>query len=400
MNKVAQKTAVRYRLQTQKVAPLVSMLLLSSTALTAQANPDPAPKLNMVIFNQSPPRAAPPPQPLVIEQSNSNNSPLQMVIFNQDAPMQNNAPAVAAASQPQADSAEQPEPETSIVDDLKIKPFLKAGYQRNDLNWTIADPSGKPNILSELQWKKVESAVVETRITVTYADTWQAEGNFGYGYTLNGRNQDSDYHANDRQNEFSRSYSVSQDGSIFYTSGSVGYRLNLGNKSGFSVSVIPKVGYAYHTQQFGDSQGVQVIPADGNFGNGGLNSTYDASWFGPWAGVGTEMHLGKRLSLQSSIAYHFAKYEGVGNWLLRGDFQHPASFRHSAYGEGIVASAGMGYALDSEWTVRLSANYQRWKARSRGLDTSYFSDGTKGETRLNQVNWTSYGFNLGVEYSF
>jgi Protochlamydia outer membrane protein len=365
-------------------------LFFFALATTVQANPS-QPKLNMVIFNQPPQEPA--PQPLVIEQENSKTA-LQMVIFNQDAAVQETANSAASASQVE------PTQEASTADDFTTQVRLKTGYQRNDLNWTIAATNGKPNILSELQWKKIESAMLETGVTITYADSWQAEANFGYGYTVNGRNQDSDYDLNDRQGEFSRSYSISQDGSIFNISGALGYRLMLGNKSNFALNLTPKIGYAYHTQQFGDSHAVQTIPASGNFGNGGLNKTYDASWFGPWAGLNAEMLFAGRLSLQSSIAYHLAKYEGTGNWMLRGDFQHPTSFRHSANGAGIVASSSVGYLINPEWTVRLSADYQHWKARNKGIDTTYFSNGGVGETKLNQVNWNSYGFNLGIEYHF
>lgn len=369
---------------------IITALFFYAPAAVVQASSSSPPKLNMVIFNQKSVKTV--PQPIVINQADSS---MQMVVFNQDSQVQDAATATASSSQTE------PDYETPTTNnDVTVKAHLKTGYQRNDLNWTIADTDNNPNILSELQWKKVESAMLETGVTITYADSWQAEAKFGYGYTVNGRNQDSDYDFNDRQGEFSRSYSISEDGSIFDFSGTLGYHFKLGSNKAVALHLTPKLGFAYHTQQFGDSHAVQTIPAYSNFGNGGLNKTYDAAWFGPWAGVDAQILLHNRLSLQSSIAYHLAKYEGTGNWMLRGDFQHPASFRHSANGDGIVVSSSVGYLVDSDWTVRLSADYQRWKARNKGIDTTYFSNGYVGETKLNQVNWNSYGFNLGVEYNF
>lgn len=359
-------------------------------AVAVQASPASPPKLNMVIFNQQP--AEKTAQSLVINQANSENS-MQMVIFNQDTQVQDTATSSASEVEESAN-------ESRATERFKVKSHLKAGYQRNDLNWNIADVDNNPNVLSELQWKKVESAMVETGVTITYADSWQAEAKLGYGYTVNGRNQDSDYDFNNRQGEFSRSYSISEDGAIFDFSAALGYSLTLWDKPVFSYKVTPKIGFAYHTQQFGDSHAVQAIPAYGNFGNGGLNKTYDATWFGPWGGLSAEMLFAERLSVQNSISYHLAKYEGTGNWMLRGDFQHPTSFRHSANGNGIVVSSSVGYLMDSDWTVRLSADYQRWKAHNKGIDTTFFSGGYVGETKLNEVNWNSYGFNLGVEYNF
>ncbi|WP_442497260.1 hypothetical protein [Methylobacter sp. sgz302048] len=343
--------------------------------------------------------------PLTDSRENSSGGrPMHMVIFTEPP---SGGPATADQGQTISLAANGPAvaenyPEPEHYDDspeFQFDYYIEGGYRQDDLDYTIAAPSGSPDVLSELQWKDVESAMFETGIDVTYADHWHAEGKFAYGQVVDGHNQDSDYKQDNRQGEFSRSYSASDDGATIEVSGGLGYHLDIGGKR-FAprLRLTPKVGYAFHTQQFNDTNGIQVIPALGHFG--GLDSTYEATFFGPWGGLGTQLFLTDRLSLQGSVEYHWVDFEGTGNWNLREDFQHPKSFTDEAEGDGIVASAGGRYRINPAWTVSLSADYQKWKANNKGISKTYFSDGSTGETRFNGVNWDSYGFNLGMAYRF
>jgi hypothetical protein len=359
-------------------------------ATAAHAKPTSSPKLNMVIFKQKPVEQT--SQPVLINQENGEGS-LQMVVFNQNTPNQDTGTSETSSSQNELNAETATESK-----DVTFKTSLKKGYQRNNLNWNIAAPGDRPNILSELQWKKISSQMVEAGLTITYADSLQFEGNLGYGYTFYGRNQDSDYYLNNRQGEFSRSNNASNSGSILDFSTAVGYQFMFGNNATYAFHLTPKAGFSYHSQLFKMTDGVQTIPAYGGFA--GLNSSYEATWLGPWAGITAEMLFAGQVSLQNSIAYHLTKYQGTGNWNLREDLQHPKSFKHKANGDGIVISSSAGYLINSDWTVRLSADYQRWKADRKGIDTVFGSYGGIGHTKLNEVNWNSYGFNLGVEYNF
>jgi hypothetical protein len=338
------------------------------------------------------------------ENGSGRSGPMHMVIFNEPSAggpataNQGQTISLAAKGPAVAENYQEPE-QYNDSPEFQFDYYIEGGYRQDDLDYTIAAPSGSPDVLSELQWKDVESAMVETGIDVTYADHWHAEGKFAFGQVVDGHNQDSDYKQDNRQGEFSRSYSASDDGATIEVSGGLGYHLDIGGKR-FAprLRLTPKVGYAFHTQQFNDTNGVQVIPALGHFG--GLDSTYEATFFGPWGGLGTQLFLTDRLSLQGSVEYHWVDFEGTGNWNLREDFQHPKSFTDEAEGDGIVASAGGRYRINPAWTVSLSADYQKWKANNKGISKTYFSDGSVGETRFNGVNWDSYGFNLGMAYRF
>lgn len=388
--------AKKYRLI--RLGPLLVCcpLAAQATGIASGAVPD----MKMHVFETSDYE----PLPDRREHEIGRDRPMHMVIFDQPPSggpaTAERGPTVSLAADRPAVAENYREPERYDAEpEFQFDYYIEGGYRQDDLDWTIAAPSGSPDVLSELQWQDVESAMVETGIDMTYAGHWHAEGKFAYGQIVDGRNQDSDYLQDNRQAEFSRSNNVADDGATIEVSGALGYHFDIaGKRFAPRLRLTPKVGYAYHTQQFNITNGFQTIPAWGHFG--GLDSTYEATFFGPWGGLETQLFLTDRLSLQSSIEYHWADYEGTGNWNLRDDFQHPKSFTHEAEGEGIVASASGRYRITPAWTISLSADYQKWKANNKGIDTFYGADGTVGETRFNGVNWDSFGFNLGMAYRF
>lgn len=82
---------------------------------------------------------------------------------------------------------------------------VHAGYRNDSLQWSIADPGNAIDILSELSWRKLRMATVgaDARYQNSTPFVWLAQ--LDYGYTTQGRVQDSDYWQSGRQQEFSRS---------------------------------------------------------------------------------------------------------------------------------------------------------------------------------------------------
>lgn len=293
---------------------------------------------------------------------------------------------------------------------ITVRSYGEVGYRNDEMSWNKADPSGTPNILSELQWYNVHSAVITAGTDITIDTNWQLDGKISYGQVVEGQNQDSDYFLDDRQGEFSRSNNVADDGMSIDLKAGVGYHLTFGNPRRAPYwRVTPKVGYAFHSQQFTMTEGMQtVLDYDGDSQPdiplpvrfSGLHSTYEGTWFGPWGGLTTELALTDRLSLDASFEYHWIDYQGTGHWNLRDDLQQPISFKHSAEGEGIVLSAVARYRITPDWLMRLSVEYQNWLANDNGRDKMLFAGGSSAEMQLNEVKWTSYGVNLGIEYAF
>lgn len=282
----------------------------------------------------------------------------------------------------------------------------RIGYRRDALKFNIAgDLSGNnPNILSELTWKNIQSVQFQSQGQLVFLNHLVLDAKIGYGRIFSGDNQDSDYLGDDRTFEFSRSNNSADKGDLQDYSGGVGFSLNLEQIAGVDkLNIIPLVGFSYHAQNLRMQDGFQTMDPYGFIGStgpfAGLNSSYDARWYGLW--LGGEIKSRKdALSDFIRLEYHLMKYHAEANWNLRSDFAHPKSFEHTVnHAYGLVLSAGLGYDLTQNWNVNLTMDYNYFKTK-HGLDRTYFSDGTTADTRLNMVKWTSLGVNAGLAYTF
>ena len=281
---------------------------------------------------------------------------------------------------------------------------FSSGYREDRLNWNIAASNlppyyyGHPNVLSELKWENINVAQIGGKAEITSPGGWHFQGKVDYGFVTGGENQDSDYLGNNRTAEFSRSNNAADSGHMLDVSMGAGYRFALrDDEASVRVSATPMAGYSYHEQNLTASKLVQTIPPLGY--HPGLDSRYSTQWHGPWLGLQATALPFDWLDLFGQFEYHWANYYGKANWNLRADFQHPISFRHDANGEGIMTNAGMRFRLTPAWALELSAFYTTMQT-DQGLDTTYFSSGTVGTTRLNRVQWDSWGGNAGVRYRY
>lgn len=299
-----------------------------------------------------------------------------------------------------------PQPALAAKDKADIS--ITAGKRVDDLDWSIAgfleiapNTYRYVNVLSELAWTDIESYQLKAKARI-YLGRVYLRGHADYAFIVSGENQDSDYAFNDRTLEWSRSNSNSDSGDLWDVSGGVGYVFR-SEHAGGRLDVIPVIGLSYHKQDLRMTDGFQTISVSpytymdlGPFP--GLNSTYSASWAGPWAGVDIE-YAYKRLTVSGSFEYHVAYFEAVADWNLRSDLAHPKSFRQWADATGVVASIGAEYALDDRWSLAGSFELVDFAA-SEGTDRVYLADGRAGNTPLNGVNWESRVFSLGLNYRF
>jgi hypothetical protein len=89
---------------------------------------------------------------------------------------------------------------------------------------------------------------------------------------------------------------------------------------------------------------------------------------------------------------------------------HPRSFEHDADASGWVVSVGADWFPDllnrrgttregGRWYLQARGTWQDWSTDA-GTDRVFFSDGTIVDTRLNEVNWSSWSATLGVGLRF
>lgn len=377
-------------------------LYLPLFLMLAVSNAYAAPTLQMHVFEEGSVAA-----PEVKAQTKTELSPtrkhnLQTHVFEHDANLLAQHHATAAA--PVDDNK-------PILQYQRAEFYAATGYRQDDLDWSISGISGTPNILSELEWQDIKIATLNVGSTLYFQPNWLLNFDFTYGHIFSGENQDSDYRANNRSLEFSRSNNSADEGITLDASIHAAYRWLASGSTRKQVYLIPKIGFSYHNQFFKMTTGEQTLSTVapefgittpfplGRFS--GLDSNYDATWYGPWLGLESEFAINEKFTLGINFEYHYAYFEATANWNLRSDFAHPESFTQEAEGYGLVSNIHGKYRLNKDLTLTLSVDYQDWQASRDGFDTIFFADGSSLKTeRLNGVNWKSFGANLGLVYEF
>ncbi|MBI4352516.1 MAG: hypothetical protein HY593_01190, partial [Candidatus Omnitrophica bacterium] len=266
---------------------------------------------------------------------------------------------------------------------------LHAGYRVDDFRWSTAGNTQgtNPDILTESTWRNLDIYQMQLDGELLVHKSYVLKGLLSHGWIFDGKNRTSEYSGNNRTSETRRWDSESNEGTILDLSGALGYRL----KPWERFSLTPLAGYSYHEQNFKLIRPPASIPD--------LDSTYEAQWWGPWAGADLAYRPDKRNTFFLNFEYHWAKYEAEADWNLRGgNLAHPKSFEHSADAEGVVVRAGWAYALNKRWSTRLTLGVQDWETRS-GTETTFFGNGTTGNTRLNKVEWDSFEVMAGFHYN-
>ena len=294
---------------------------------------------------------------------------------------------------------------------------LAAGYRKDDLQWNFGgnlpdNPQfnlllpGLPaalagtfvNILSELTWTDLEIFQLEFELQRSFSNNVRLKGSLGYGIIIDGDNQDSDYAGDNRTLEFSRSNNSADDGDVWDLSVAVGYDVNFSAKR---FVITPLFGLSYHAQNVNMSKGVQTVA---NFGFpvplgpfDGLDSTYDADWYGPWTGVDASFTLKGKDGVApahrfwAGFEWHFyAEFEAKAYWNLRDD-----RFEHDTDGSGWVVSGGYNWFINPRWSLDLKGKYQEWET-DPGTHQWFFSGGSTAVLPLNEVLWDSYSVTFGV----
>ncbi len=285
---------------------------------------------------------------------------------------------------------------------------LQGGYRQDVLDWNIA---GNVDVLSDLQWRRLEIAQVQATASlrgsqVPWGGRWAARGLVGIGAILDGRNQDSDYAGDQRTLEFSRSNNDAGDGRVLDFSVAGGWEWSHGP----GLRITPLLGYSRHEQRLVVRDGRQTLSRPELLPHAqlappglgpilGLDSDYEARWEGPWVGCALDLPLSPDWQLTSLGELHWGDFEATADWNLRTDFAHPVSFRQTADSLGVVLEFAGHYRLNSRWTLHLAGNYAAWSTYP-GLHRIYFADGRVGHTRLNEVNWTSYALQAGLQVRF
>lgn len=293
---------------------------------------------------------------------------------------------------------------------LVLSPVLKAeslggvsfgishGVEKSSLDWDIGSNHPLPNVLSHLQWQDMLAYKTQLDSEIWFQNSLVVTASIARADIYSGVVRDSDYLFNDRQGEFSRSYS---DAGGYTTHGSIAFglrQLYVNNAQGLVISITPKLGYRTDQQHLSMKNGRQAISGSSHFDPhqafAGLDSRYHAQWRGPWLGMEFRAH-GDKTQFVAQMAYHKLDYNAEADWNLRSDFQHPVSYKHTAKADGFSMDIDYERRLSDNIWGQLKFNYQLFNA-DEGRDTTYFSNGSEATIKLNQVSWKQISVQLGA----
>lgn len=283
---------------------------------------------------------------------------------------------------------------------------LEAGYRLDSLCWNIAgDSSGhNPDVLSELSWRHLQisqvklSGSAENDRFASVGLSPYMRGTVGFGLIVNGRNQDSDYRGDDRTREFSRYNNSAGGGNVIDLSLAGGGKASFGVRRYF---LAPLLGFSYYGQNLRMRDGNKTLSDDpASLGPiPGLNSTYEAAWYGPWLGFDASAVVDQSWTLVAGIEWHLVSYRAVANWNLRSDLAHPKSFEHTGDGDGLIWRLEAHHAVTPRLKLMAGGEWRDFSIHS-GRDRLFFADGQQESTRLNEVQWRSKSLMAGLKYFF
>lgn len=274
---------------------------------------------------------------------------------------------------------------------------VAVGSRADELRWDIASSTGTPNIISELRWDALKMAYFSAQLTTGF-DAMVLKAAFGRGEINSGKNQDSDYGADNRGCEFSRSNNDASIGNAQDFEFMVGFEfpgLVWGN-----TQIVPFMGYGQHDLNLTMRQGMQTISNAACLPAGlegfppplgpipGLNSSYDAEWSGLILGGEAYFDATEQLRITAKYLRRVINYEANANWNLRADLEHPVSFSQSANGYGNVFSLAARYQVDERIAFGVLYEFENYRT-DPGSDFVFGSDGGLGFTVLNEVYWQS-----------
>ncbi len=232
------------------------------------------------------------------------------------------------------------------------------GYRWGSLDWSIGGPDSKPNILSELEWKNLQIVDFFCEAEWMVCSEWAVDLSGNAGWIVYGRCFDSDYYQDDREEMFSLSESSSNNSSLFSLFASVGKPLH---HHAFHLYVQPFIGYGVAYQHLRMYDGEQKFTVEGFCPLGkipGLQSHYNATWWGPMMGARVVYPIGS-ITIRIEGRYHYVHFHGKGKWNLRWDI--PDGFHQRARGYGSFVQLVIDYGLANRWRVGLRAFWEHWR---------------------------------------
>ncbi|WP_421876654.1 hypothetical protein [Marinoscillum sp.] len=258
---------------------------------------------------------------------------------------------------------------------------LEAVTSMESLSWSIAgNLNGEnPNIYSELNWQGVSGIGLKTDGHLSIHRRFRIGLKAGMIWFVAGEVTDTDYQQDNRTNQVFYAREQANDGFsrliapmlICQTVDRVRFRLSAG------------LGYQWISKKF------YLLNE-----HTGLHSSYRAAWMGMSGHISAQYQAGP-ISVRVTTEYIQVAYDARANWNLIDEFEHPVSFRHEAKGFVWSNEVATSYPIKSNFHLKASVIHT-YSSTGKGIDTLYKTDGSKPQTRLNDVTNQVFNISVGV----
>lgn len=243
-------------------------------------------------------------------------------------------------------------------DEFKSKIEVGQGFRNDSLKWSFSGPHGKPDVISELDYKHLRTYLSTLKASLSN-ETYIGEIDLAYGEICSGTVQDSDYYKSRRKAEFSRSRSrVPGDYSID-ASAKVGRIFQLPQ----NMTLTTSLGYGSFWQKVRMKHGRQIIPH--YFHNAHikhLNCTYKARWSAPFADCLLSIPLTKTLTADLGYTFFYpVHFKGQGHWNLRHMNQTLTNDSSKSFGQ--KGAAGLRWALSDNLELGALCSLSQFSAK-------------------------------------
>lgn len=247
------------------------------------------------------------------------------------------------------------------------------GYRKDDLKFSIAGPTGTPDVLNEVQWEGLHIFQTDLRGTITAWDHVYLRGSTGWGWIMCGDVNDSYFGADGRTDELAHFNACIDNGTVFDISSGIGANIFPWRKG---IVFAPLVGFSYHQQKLTIQDAIETIAPSPIFLGGipGMMADYKATWRGPWLGFDFSFHPICDLRFSASYEYHWVCFRGKGDWTIYNPLTPGIFFVNEfvqcAHGVGQIGNVGLHYTFGQNWGFGFFVTTQRWST-SKGTNTTF-----------------------------
>jgi hypothetical protein len=257
-------------------------------------------------------------------------------------------------------------------------------YRQDQLDWHVNGLIETSLDVGETEWKNVNIWQIVAKGKCRTTEHVYGCFDVDFGWVTEGKSESVFYLPNEK---FWSSDNFSGKGKVYDVSAGVGYEFEYFKKT---LSIIPMLGYAYHSQHFPlydysllyNIFGLTFVKED-------LESPVFQKnrWYGPWCGIEFHYRINDFLTLYGSYKHLWGYYRSH-----LGDFSQTANCYSNEF------DVGYNYEFRPSWLISVSCSCQFWRTRIGNLE-AYLDPGvfdidiSEIHHPLKRVRWyTAAGF--------